>query len=643
VIRIRDLTYARGGRVLIRNASLSLPPRTRIGIVGANGTGKSTLFAVIRGSHGAEQGDIELPGGWVLAHVAQEIEEVNVSAQEFVLQGDAELISIETKIASLAQETSAHAGVALAEAYAQLDVIGGHSARARAAELLAGLGFTQTELAQPVKAFSGGWRMRLNLAQALMTRSDLLLLDEPTNHLDMDAVLWLESWLLRYQGTLMMITHDRDFLDAVATHIVQLDGNANMALYAGNYSGFETQRSERLSTQQSAYEKQQRTIAHLESYVTRFRAKATKAKQAQSRIKALERMELIAAAHVDSPFTFRFREAAGEPRQLLRLEAASLGYGARTVVDQVEMSILPQSRIGLLGRNGQGKSTLVKALAGDLAPLAGVRHTGLHLKVGYFAQHQLDTLRLDETALWHMQQRDQLEAAHFRRPLARDQELRDFLGSFDFRGERLDDPVRVFSGGEKARLALALIVWQKPNLLLLDEPTNHLDIEMRQALTEALVDFEGAMVIVAHDRHLLRATCDEFWWVHAGQASLFEGDLDDYRDATRISANAEPIGLIDSDKQTRKDERRQEAQERHRLAQLRKPLEKQIAALEKTIAEKSAQREALQAWLASEAAYLAANKDQLTLTLRDEAELAQAVSTAEAQWFELQTQLEWIH
>jgi ATP-binding cassette, subfamily F, member 3 len=626
--------------VLVRNAELTLPPRTRIGIVGANGTGKSSLFAVMRGELGAEQGDVELPGGWVLAHVAQEVHAVTVSAQEFVLQGDAELVALEAQIAELATQTSDEAGHALAQCYAKLDVIDGHRARARAAELLSGLGFTQAELAKPVSAFSGGWRMRLNLAQALMTRSDLLLLDEPTNHLDMDAVLWLESWLVKYQGTLMLITHDRDFLDAMATHIVHLDGSANVALYIGNYSAFENQRAERLATQQAAFDKQQRTIAHLESYVTRFRAKATKAKQAQSRIKALERMEKIAAAHVDSPFTFRFRETLGEPRQLLRLEDARLGYGERVVVDDIEMSILPQSRIGLLGRNGQGKSTLVKALAGTLALQSGVRHTGLHLKVGYFAQHQLDTLRMEHTALWHMQQCDAKEAEITRKPLAREQELRDFLGGFDFRGERLEDAVSVFSGGEKARLALALIVWQRPNLLLLDEPTNHLDIEMRQALTEALVDFEGAMVIVAHDRHLLRATCDEFWWVHDGQAQPFEGDLDDYRDASRIAAFAQSeAGEL---KATRRDERRSQAHERSRLAALRKPIERQIAEIDRQMAAHSTEKANLDNWLALPEAYFEENKARLTDGVRRQGELAAELEALETRWFELTESLEWV-
>ncbi len=639
MIRFRDLTYAQGGRPLVRNVSLALPPRTRIGVVGANGTGKSTLFAVLQGVHAPEQGDIELPGGWVIAHVAQEVTEVLGSALEFALQGDAELIALEAEIDRLALGTTDEEGTALAEAYARLDNIGGHSARARASELLAGLGFSQAELSQPVGEFSGGWRMRLNLAQALMTRSDLLLLDEPTNHLDMDAVLWLESWLLRYSGTLLFITHDRDFLDAVATHILHLDGMSGMAAYTGNYSAFEAQRYERLSTQQSAYDKQQRTIKHLESYVIRFRAKATKAKQAQSRIKALERMERIAASHVDSPFTFRFLPTVGEPRQLLRLEDGKIGYGERTILNGVNVSVLPESRIGLLGRNGQGKSTLVKAIAGALEMQEGERHLGQHLKVGYFAQHQLDTLREDENALWHMQQRDVLEAAHFRRPLARDQELRDFLGGFDFRGERISDPVGVFSGGEKARLALALIVWQRPNLLLLDEPTNHLDIEMRQALTQALVEYEGAVMIVAHDRHLLRASCDEFLWIHSGRVELFEGDLDDYRDASKIapqvSKKKEVINEI-------KTERREDAQERARLATQRKPLQKELDGVEKKLATAQEKRSVVAQWLASPEAYSDTDRSALAEKIKAEGELGVEVEALEARWLALSEAIEWV-
>jgi ATP-binding cassette, subfamily F, member 3 len=486
--------------------------------------------------------------------------------------------------------------------------------------------------------------MRINLAQALMTRSDLLLLDEPTNHLDMDAVLWLEGWLTRYPGMLLMITHDRDFLDAVAQHILHMDGNCGATLYSGNYSAFELQRGERLVLQQAAFEKQQRQVKHLEAFITRFRAKATKAKQAQSRIKALEKMERIAAAHVDSPFTFAFRKPFGEPRMLLRMEHASLGYGEKTVLKDVNFSVLPQSRIGLLGRNGEGKSTLMKALAGDLALQAGLRHEGHHLKIGYFAQHQLDILRMDENALWHMMKCDAAEAEYFNRGLAREQELRDFLGSFDFRGDRLNDPVRIFSGGEKARLALALIVWQKPNLLLLDEPTNHLDIEMRHALTEALLDYEGSLIVVTHDRHLLRATCDEMIWVHNGRAEPFDGDLDDYRDSVKIAPQVSTAPAADSDtaKRDRRETRKEDAAERNRLNKLRKPLQHEILKIEKRLATLNAERSPITAWITSEAAYAIENRDLLAQQTQRDGEIASEVGELELEWLDVTEKMEWI-
>ncbi len=652
MIRFTDLSFSRGGRTLLAGVNLLLPPRGRIGIVGANGAGKSSLFACIRGELSIDRGDIEIPGGWVMAHVGQEMPPSDLSAQEYVLQGDGELIELEKELEELATRHDDAAGTRVAEVYVRLENIGGHSARARAAQLLAGLGFAQEEFAKNVGEFSGGWRMRLNLAQALMTRSDLLLLDEPTNHLDMDAVLWLEGWLARYPGMLLVITHDREFLDAVATHIAYFDGQGNTELYSGNYSGFELQRGERLAVQQASFEKQQRTVKHLESYINRFRAQATKARQAQSRIKALERMERISAAHVDSPFSFSFRKPHGEPRMLLTLENAKLGYGVgdtvRTILPKVNFSILPNSRIGLLGRNGQGKSTLIKTIAGELALQAGERHAGQHLKIGYFAQHQLDMLRPSETAFWHMRECDALEAQHFNRSLTRDQELRDFLGGFDFRGKRLEDPVGVFSGGEKARLALALIVWQRPNLLLLDEPTNHLDIDMRQALTEALLDYEGAMVIVAHDRHLIRATCDDLMWVHDGLAEVFEGDLDDYRDAAKIGAkpakaSSPESGNADEPKTpVRKEDRRAEANERVRLANLKKPIQKRIDECERKLAKVQKEKDLVSAWLASEAAYAPEERDTLALQVRQDGELGESIAELENEWLELADQLQWV-
>ena len=527
MLRLTNLTLARGAKRLLEGASLTVHPGHKAGLIGPNGCGKSSLFALIRGELLPDTGDVALPAAWTIAHVAQETPSVDLPAIDFVQNGDRELRDVERAMAAAeaAHDADPHeSGEALAELHHRFDAIGGYAARARAATLLAGLGFADARQTDPVASFSGGWRMRLNLAQALMCRSDLLLLDEPTNHLDLDAVLWLEDWLSRYPGTLLLITHDRDFLDAVVGTIVHVDGQ-KLKSYGGNYSQFERERALQLSLQQASYAKQQRQIAHLTAFVERFRAKATKAKQAQSRVKALERMERIAAAHVDSPFDFRFPSTPIAARQLVRLESVTLGYGdpqrEPPILAGVSWSILAGERIGLLGPNGAGKSTLLKAVAGTLAPRSGERLTAQALKIGYFAQHQVEQLRTDESPLWHLAQIE---------PAAREQEMRDFLGGFDFRGDMASAPVGRFSGGEKARLTLALLVRQKPNLLILDEPTNHLDIEMREALAEALQDYDGALVVVAHDRHLLRATTDELWLVADGRVAPFDGDLDDYRD-----------------------------------------------------------------------------------------------------------------
>jgi ATP-binding cassette subfamily F protein 3 len=477
--------------------------------------------------------------------------------------------------------------------------------------------------------------MRLNLAQALMTRSDLLLLDEPTNHLDLDAVLWLEEWLQRYPGTLLLITHDRDFLDAVVTSIVHLDGR-KLRLYTGNYSQFEREHALALAQQQAAYAKQQRQIAHLRSFIDRFRAKATKAKQAQSRIKALERMELIAAAHVDSPFSFTFPATDIHARQLVKLDHATVGYSGAPVVTGVDWAILPGERIGLLGPNGAGKSTLLRAVAGEIPLLGGQRLSVQGLRIGYFAQHQLEQLRLEESALWHIRRLE---------PATREPELRDFLGGFDFRGERVLAPVAQFSGGEKARLTLALLVRQRPNLLLLDEPTNHLDIEMREALTEALQDYEGALIVVAHDRHLLRATADELWLVLDGTLAPFDGDLDDYRDWVRTRRTRDDSDTADKSADgtaARKAQRRAEALERQRLAELRRPLQRKIADVEAQMQSLGMEKRDLETWLASADAYAESSKEQLIAVLERQGDLTWQLARAEEQWLELQTRLEQI-
>src|SRR5512139_440071 len=508
MLRLDRVTLARGANRLLEDASLTVHAGHRIGIVGPNGCGKSTLFALLRGELHPDAGDVTMPPRWTIAHVAQETPAVEAPAIEFVMDGDPELRAVERALREAEQDHAAdgHAvdGHAIAELHHRLEAIDGYAARARAATLLAGLGFADARHADPVASFSGGWRMRLNLAQALMARSDLLLLDEPTNHLDLDAVMWLEEWLARYPGTLLLILHYRDFIDDVVDGIAHFDGR-RLKSDGGNYSDFERERAAQLAVQQAAYEKQQRTIAHLKAFVDRFRAKATKARQAQSRLKALERMEVIAAAHVDSPFSFAFAPARVSAKQLVRLDAATLGYaGAPPVFERLDASLLAGDRIGLLGRNGAGKSTLAKALAGTLPLGAGQRLVAQNLSVGYFAQHQLEQLDPAASPLLHLAR---IDAG------AREQELRDFLGGFDFRGDMVTADVARFSGGEKARLVLAMIVRAKPHLLILDEPTNHLDIEMREALAEALQDFDGALVVVAHDRHLLRATTDSLWLV----------------------------------------------------------------------------------------------------------------------------------
>jgi len=624
---------ARGNKRLLEDAALTVHPGHRVGLIGPNGSGKSSLFALLRGEIDADAGEVSVPPSWVIAHVAQEMPPVTAAAIEFVLDGDVELRAVERALV----DAEAHPGTAgehLAELHHRYDAIDGYSARARAASLLSGLGFAVARHGDPVASFSGGWRMRLNLAQALMTRSDLLLLDEPTNHLDLDAVLWLEEWLQRYAGTLLLITHDRDLLDSVVASIVHLDG-CKLRLYAGNYSQFEREHAHELAQQQAAYAKQQRQIAHLRSYIDRFRAKATKAKQAQSRIKTLERMELIAAAHVDSPFSFAFPATEIHARQLVKLDHATLGYARESVVSGVDWAILPGERIGLLGPNGAGKSTLLSAIAGELPPLAGQRLTAQGLRIGYFAQHQLEQLRLEESALWHLRRLE---------PATREQELRDFLGGFDFRGERVSAPVAEFSGGEKARLTLALLVRQRPNLLLLDEPTNHLDIEMREALTEALQDYAGALIVVAHDRHLLRATADELWLVADGALAPFDGDLDDYRDWVRarrgrdVAARREKA--TNGSAPDRRAQKRSEAAERQRLANLRKPLQRELADVEAELQALEAEKRELETLLASADAYAEGNKESLIAMLERQGDLTWQLARAEAQWLELQGKLE---
>jgi ATP-binding cassette subfamily F protein 3 len=633
LIQFRNLTLSRGVRRLIEDASLQVHAGWRVGVVGANGSGKSSLFALLRGELQAESGDCELPRDWRIASVAQETPPLPQPALQFVLDGDAELRQIER---ALERADAAHDGHALAELHARLEAIDGYGAAARAAALLAGLGFGPEDLERPVADFSGGWRMRLNLAQALVSRADLMLLDEPTNHLDLDAVVWLEQWLAQYRGTLLLVSHDRDFLDGTVTHVLHLE-RARLDLYTGNYSAFEVQKAARLAAQQAMYEKQQREIAHMEAFVTRFRAKATKARQAQSRLKALDRLERVAAAHVDAPFDFEFPAPARSPDPLLALDEARLGYGERAVVGPVTLSLRPGARLGLLGPNGAGKSTLVKTLAGDLPLLGGRRVEGHGLEIGYFAQHQVEQLHGEESPLWHLARVD---------PRSREQDLRNFLGGFDFRGEMADAPVEPFSGGEKSRLALALIVRQRPNLLLLDEPTNHLDLEMRHALTRALAGYEGSLVLVSHDRALLRTVCDSFLLVADGRAAPFDGDLDDYLEwlnRRRAAANELVRGGAGDragERESRKAQRDQAAAERQQRLARRRPLVKEAGQLEARLGALEAERRTLETRLADPAWYATSPAPEVQATSRRCAQVVTEIAAVEDRWLEVQAALE---
>ena len=628
MIQFKQLTLVRGLKTLIQGATLQLHPGHKVGLTGANGAGKSSLFALLRGEMQLEAGDLDMPASWVIAHVAQETPALAMPAIEFVLDGDAELRQIE---AALAAAEASQQGELIAELHHRLLDIEGYAAKARAAELLSGLGFSQANLQQAVATFSGGWRVRLNLARALMCRSDLLLLDEPTNHLDLDAVIWLEGWLQSYRGTLILISHDRDFLDAIVNHIAHIE-QQTLTLYRGGYSDFERQRAEKLALQQALFEKQQRKVSHLQSYIDRFRVQATKARQAQSRIKALERMEMISAAHVDSQFNFEFRVPLAAPDPLLVLDEMAVGYQGVALIKDIVLAIRPGERIGLLGRNGAGKTTLIKLLAKELAPLSGKRVEGKDLNIGYFAQHQLEQLRLDESPLQHMMKLD---------PLTREQEHLNFLGGFDFKGDMARSPCLNFSGGEKSRLALALLIWTRPNLLLLDEPTNHLDLEMRHALTMALQDYQGGVVLVSHDRAMLRASCDEFVLVADGQAIPFDGDLEAYSlwlNEQRLKEKQNVQATLEV-KPAKQDRAMNKAERQARIAE-RRPLLKEVAELDSRIAAWQEEKLACDARLNDNDLYSAADKTALQDLLKKQAELIKQIEQAEERWLDLHERLE---
>ncbi|WP_419851807.1 ABC transporter ATP-binding protein [Actinobacillus pleuropneumoniae] len=634
MIFFTDLILKRGQSVLLENTSATIHTGQKVGLVGKNGCGKSSLFALVKGELQPEGGDVSLPKNWAISWVNQETPALEISALDYVIQGDREYTGLMNQLEKANQENN---GNQIAMIHTQLDTIDAWTIQARAATLLNGLGFSNEQLSLPVKSFSGGWRMRLNLAQALICRSDLLLLDEPTNHLDLDAVIWLEKWLTNYRGTLLLISHDRDFLDPIIDRVIHIE-NQQLNDYTGNYTSFEIQHATKISQQNAAYAQQQRKVAHLQSFIDRFKAKATKAKQAQSRIKALEKMELIAPAYADSPFEFEFRPPLALPSPLLMMEKASAGYGNKTILESVKLNLVPGSRIGLLGRNGAGKSTLIKLLAGELAPQTGHIQLAKGVQLGYFAQHQVDTLRFDESPLWHLQKIA---------PELTEQEVRNYLGGFDFKGDKVKQNVGSFSGGEKARLVLALIVWQRPNLLLLDEPTNHLDLEMRQALTDALTYYEGSLVVVSHDRHLLRSTVNEFYLVHDKKVEEFKGDLDDYQkwlneqnalEAAKNSANSTACTeeKADNSAANRKEQKRLEAELRQQTA----PLRKKITQLEKDLEKASEKLNQLEALLASSEIYEAENKAQLTETLAKQIEAKKAVEEIEMEWLDCQEQLE---
>ncbi|MEO6354311.1 MAG: ATP-binding cassette domain-containing protein [Burkholderiaceae bacterium] len=658
MIRFQQVSLMRGIKPLLENVDVTLNPGDKIGLIGANGAGKSSLFGLLRGELHADQGEIDYPAKWRVAYVAQETPALDRAALDYAIDGDITLRKLEAELAVLeAQPETSENGIAIGNMYGALADADAYTVNSRGEQLLLGLGFTLEQMQQPVASFSGGWRMRLNLAQALMCPSDLLLLDEPTNHLDLDAIIWLEDWLKRYAGTLLIISHDRDFLDEVVNVIVHID-ERKLKRYSGNYSGFERQRAAQMILAQGAMEKQNRQRAHLESFVNRFKAQASKARQAQSRMKALEKMAELAPLRAAAEFSFEFREPLNAPNPLLVMEDVNAGYqlkneqgdriGEKIIVNNINFSLQIGQRIGLLGVNGAGKSTLIKTIAGDINPVTGTFTTGKGLTIGYFAQHQVEMLRHDESPLWHL-----AKIA----PTVREQELRNFLGSFNFPGQMVTASIAPFSGGEKARLALALIVWQRPNLLLLDEPTNHLDLETREALTDALAQFDGTLVVVSHDRHLLRATTDQFIIVANGKLQPFDGDLDDYKDWLFQTKLGKGTNVLPVHKDTsedlpkvapvaaapavdKRDQKRLDAEQRQKTAVLRKPIENKIKRLEEQISKRNEQKTQIDTQLAEPGIYDAASKAKLKTLLTNQTFYTKDLAQLEGDWLEQQEELE---
>ncbi len=623
MIILRDISLRRGSKLLLSDAGLTLQPGQSIALIGANGCGKSSLFALLLGELGADKGDIEGLSNLRLAHMAQEFHASDLPAGEYVWRGDGQLAQLRDELARLeaAQQFDDTAAI-----HTELEAIDGYSAERRAELLLQGLGFGEDASTRPVSDFSGGWRIRLNLARALMTPSDVLLLDEPTNHLDLDATLWLQQWLLHYPGTLLMISHDRDFIDATCQRVLRIE-QGQLHAYKGNYSDYERLRAERLADQQARYDKQQRRIAEIDNFVRRFRYKATKAQQAQSRLKELERMQAVAPAHLDSPFDFTFTPADRMSDPLLRLDGATLGYGDQPILLQVDLQLRPGSRFGLLGRNGAGKTTLLKSLVGKLPLLRGDRSAGEHCRVGYFDQQQLESLDLEASPLLHVQRLS---------PEAREQDILNFLGGFNFSGAAATTTVAPFSGGEKARLALALVVWQRPNLLVLDEPTNHLDLEMRHAMEVALQAFDGALLLVSHDRHLLRNSVEELLLVHDGRVEEYREDLESYeRWVLSTFREEKPASQAPADN-SRKEKRQLAAARREKL----RPLKKELDDVESRMQMTDKALQGVQDSLADAGLYTEERKPELSELLKKEGELKADSETLEERWLELQQELE---
>lgn len=624
LITANNLSVNRGAKNLIIDANFTIHANHKVGLVGANGCGKSSLFSVLLGNLSPDVGDLNMPSRWRIATVKQETPALAQSALDYVIDGDTEYRQLETELEQARADDNGNQEAILIN---QIDAINGYSLPARAGELLHGLGFLQEQLTLPVKSFSGGWRMRLNLAQALISRADLLLLDEPTNHLDLDAVIWLQNWLKRYDGTLVLISHDRDFLDDVIGQILHIE-QQKAKLYSGNYTSFERQRAEHLAQQDAQFQKQQREVAHLTKFVDRFRAKASKAKQAQSRLKRLQKLPDLAPAHVDSQFTFSFETPENLPYPLLSLSDTHCGYGDIKILSDVNITLVPGTRLGLLGRNGAGKSTLIKTLAGEIKLLKGTRFAAQDLKVGYFSQHQLEQLHMSSTAIEHIL-RDKPEFTEL--------EARSFLGRFGFSGDQALSVIKTMSGGEKARLVLALIVLAKPQLLLLDEPTNHLDLEMRQAIVMALQDFEGAIILIAHDRYLLESCVDEFFLVGQGKVADFNGDIDDYHQWLHQDKKASTASTSDkSPTVDKKAQRQQQAELRKKAA----PLKKQVDKINKQMEKLQTELDEVEAILADGDIYQSDDKAELSRLLKLQAQLSDDIAEYEMQWLDLEEQID---